>query len=376
MKNCKKNNRYWLAGLIMLVWLDASTGQAPGFETTLHAGAVWRHTPKLTTRTGKLLWGQEVGLRFQTTGRRDWQAWQRYPVFGATLVHFHLGDGSHGDGFGLIPHLSVPVFRVGRFAAFFRLGTGLAWVTRPYDYFDNALQNALGSHWNNITQFRLGGEVRLDDHTRLNVGVALNHFSNGASTLPNYGVNLASGYLGLAWSPQPVREADFLPASASKRAVKRWGGLLQMNFANIEYGVFDGPKYAVWGGSAAGLYHFNRVNRVLLGIDYEFNHAIYEFGLNSAEFDNKDDARRGATRLAVFLADEFLFGHIGIQVQLGRYVGKSLNQYVLRQNYSKLTIRIYLPELFKTTLQPHLGITLKAHSTTAEYISMNAGLAF
>lgn len=376
MKNYKRNRKYWLACCVALLWAVRLSGQILGFEATLHAGAVYRHTPKLTTQTGELLWGQEIGLRFQTTGRRDWHAWQRYPILGAALVHFHLGDGSHGDGFGLLPHLSVPIVRSGWFTAFFRLGTGLAWVTHPYDYFDNPGQNALGSHWNNITQFRIGGEARLSDHFRLNAGVALNHFSNGASTLPNYGINIPSGYLGLAWSPQPVREADFLLAQSDKHPTRRFGGMLQMGFANIEYGAFDGPKYPVWGGSAAGLYHFSRINRALLGIDYEFNKAVYEYGLNSAEFENETTAQKGATRLAIFVADEFLFGSIGVQLQLGHYVGKDLNQYVLRQYYSKLTMRVYFPNLFKTTLQPQAGITLKAHATTAEYISLNAGLAF
>ena len=365
----------FLLVLVVLVYASAS-GQILGFETTLHGGAIWRHTPKLTTQTGELLWGQEIGVRFQTTGRRDWQAWQRYPILGVSLVHFHLGDGSHGDGFGLLPHLSVPIVRSGWFTAFFRLGTGLARVTRPYDYFDNPGQNALGSPWNNITQFRLGGEARLDDHFRLNAGVALNHLSNGASTLPNYGINLASGYVGLAWSPRPVREKEFLPATSANRATRRFGGMLQAGFANIEYGVFDGPKYPVWAGSAAGYYHFNRVNRLLLGVDYEYNKAILEFGLQSGEYESESEAQRAATRLAFFVADEFLFGSIGIQLQMGRYVGKGMNQYVLKQNYSKLTIRAYLPQLFGSTLQPHLGITLKAHATTAEYIAFNAGLVF
>jgi hypothetical protein len=192
--------------ILALLYCPLAGAQIPAIETTLHGGAVWRHTPKLTTRTGELLWAQEIGVRFQTTGRRDWEAWQRYPVLGVSLVHFHLGQYSHGDAYGLLPHLSVPIVRAGWFTAFFRLGTGLAWVTKPYDSFDNPGQNALGSHWNNITQFRLGGEARLDAHFRINAGFALNHFSNGASALPNLGVNLASGYLGLVWSPQPVRE--------------------------------------------------------------------------------------------------------------------------------------------------------------------------
>ena len=92
--------------------------------------------------------------------------------------------------------------------------------------------------------------------------------------------------------------------------------------------------------------------------------------------ENERLARRGATRLAVFISDEFLFGSIGIQLQMGRYVGAGFNRYVFKQNYSKLAIRHYFPALFGTSLQPNIGITLKAHAFTAEYISMNAGVAF
>ena len=115
---------------------------------------------------------------------------------------------------------------------------------------------------------------------------------------------------------------------------------------------------------------------MLLGVDYEFNRAIYTFGLEVAEFENKKEARKGATRLAIFVADEFLFGSIGIQLQMGRYVGREMNRYVLKRNYSKLTMRVYLPEWFGNTLRPQAGITLKAHAATAEYIALNAGCTF
>lgn len=360
--------------ILLVIGRFAATAQPLSLETSLYAGAVWRHTPKLTTQTGETLWGQEIGFRVQTIGRHDWQAWQRYPVWGVSLLHFRLGDGSHGDGWGLLPHLSVPVVRVGAFAAFFRLGTGLAWVSNPYDYFDNPGQNALGGHWNNVTQFRLGAEWRLGDRLCLNTGASLTHFSNGGTNLPNFGINIPAGYAGLAWSPKPIRRTDFLPANSDKRSQRRFGGLLQTALAMLEYGVFDGPKYPVWAGAAAGYFHFNQVNRLHLGVDYEFNRAIYEFGLQSADFGNKAEAKKGATRLAVYVADEFLFGNMGVQLQMGRYVGREISQYVLSRQYSKLTVRAYLPALFTTSLRPHFGITMKAHQTTAEYISLNLGL--
>lgn len=346
------------------------------FEISSHHGAVWRHTPKLTTRSGEALWGQELNLRFQTTGRKDWHQWQRYPAFGVSLLHFRLGEGSHGDGIGLLPNLLVPIARFRRFTTFFRLGTGLARVNKPYDYFKNPGQNAIGSHWNNVTQFRLGGELRFNDHFLLNAGAGLTHFSNGGAALPNYGINLLSGFAGFVWSPKPLRKSGFLPANSTKRADRRFGATVQTGLAIIEYAVYDGPKYPVWLGSAAGYFYFNKVNRLLLGIDYEFNEAVFQYGQHIAVFETESEARKGSTRLAIFIADEFLFGDIGIQVQSGHYLGSNYNRLVFKRNFSKLTMRYYFPRLFKTTVQPHIGISLKAHAFTAEYIAGNTGLAF
>lgn len=367
--------------LVIALWLLALRPEAQplnntvALESTLYYSTLWRHTPKLTIQTGQPVYGQEWGVRLQTRGRRSWHQWQRYPAFGLTLAHFHLGPQAHGDAWGLLPNLSVPVLRAGRWLATFRVGTGLGYVTRPYDYFDNPGENAIGSHWNNFTQFRLGAEARLNPYWRLQTGISLSHFSNGASALPNFGVNLPGGYFSLAWSPKGIREANFAPAPDSKRATRRWGASVSGGLAMIEYSVYDGPRYPVWALSGGLLFHFNKVNRLQAGLDYEYNRAVKVFGLRAGQFRTENAARRGATRLAFSIADEFLFGALGVQVLAGIYAGPAgANQLVSGPWYSKLTTRYYFPPLRRTPLRLHTGISLKAHRTTAEYISLNVGV--
>lgn len=368
--------RYFL-GLLVLGWSCPAGAQKKAtltFETAVHYATLYRHTPKLTIQTGQRVWGQEFSLNFQTLGRQPWQAWQRYPVLGVSLAHFHLGAAAHGDVWGLLPYLNVPVLRRPHWLLYFRVGTGLGYVAHPYDYFNNPNQNALGSHANNITQFRLAAEYRLNAHWRLQAGGAFSHFSNGASALPNYGVNLPAFFTALNWSPRGIRATDFVPAPASRRSGRHWGGLLSGGLALIEYAVIDGPRYPVWSLSAASYYQFNQVNRLLLGAEYEYNQAVYNFGLRTTNFKTQAEARRGATRLALTLADEFLFGPLGVQVQAGYYTGRRINQLVSDRWYSKLTVRYYLPEMLHTRLRCHVGISLKAHRTTAEFIAFNFGL--
>jgi len=363
--------------LLLACWAATLPAQKISLDATIYQGSIWRHSPKLTTQSGERIGGQELGFRFHTTGRRDWQAWQHYPAFGLSLGHFRLGEGSHSDAFALLPHLSIPLFQTGRWAAHFRVGTGLAWVTRPYDWFDNANQNAIGSHWNNITQFRLGTEFRATSHLRFSAGGSMTHFSNGGSALPNFGVNVFSGWAGAAWFLQPLKKEDFQPAKTSKREVlRRFGGQIQGGLALLEIASLDGPKHAVWITSANGYFQINRINRVLLGMDYESNRAIYEWGLHSARFRDEAKARQGSTRLAVFAAEEFLFGDLSIVLQAGKYLGKNINQFVPKASYAKLSARYYFPALLGTEMKTFAGISIKAHKFTAEYISGNVGLSF
>ncbi len=373
----KNNCRLWLCISVLALAAMPAKAQHIALEASCYQGAVWRHTPKLSTRSGEGINGQELGVRFQTMGRRDWQAWQRYPSLGASVAHFQLGKGSHGRAYGLLPWLNVPLAQAGWFKADFRIGTGLAWVSKPYDWWENPQQNAIGSHWNNMTQFRLGAEARLNAHARLLLGGSLTHFSNGGTALPNYGINVLSAWAGAAWSPRPLRTSDFKPATTSRKlSGRRLGAVLQGGFSAVQIATFDGPKYPVWSGSAAVLCRFNKLHRASFGIDFEQNKAIYAWGLHSARFDGEAAARHGASRLAVFLAEEFLFGDLGIQLQAGRYFGAKRNAFVPKQLYSKLAMRWYLPEKIRSPVRPFLGITIKAHAFTAEYIAWNLGFAF
>ena len=249
------------SSLVLLAWSIATMpllAQQISLEAAAYQGSIWRHTPKLTTTSSEGVSGQELGIRFQTLGRRDWQVWQRYPSLGAAITHFRLGEGSHGQAFALLPWLNVPVVRAGWFSANFRIGTGLAWVARPYNWWDNPVQNAIGSHWNNMTQFRVGMEAALNTHAKLILGGSFTHFSNGGSSLPNFGINILSGWLGATWSPRSLRKTAFKAASNSRKlGSKRIGGLIQGGYAAVQIATLDGPKYPIWAGGASILYRFN-----------------------------------------------------------------------------------------------------------------------
>ncbi len=366
---------FGLLGWVHLVGQALSSSGSVAIETSAYRSFLWRHTPRLTIRTGQSIGLYEVGVGWSTQGRRDWEAWRKYPAWGISASYIALGEQAHGAGWALFPHLSIPLWRWERWLIAFRIGTGLGYVVRPYDSFKNPTENAIGSHWNNLTQFRFGFNYRSDKHWRLQAGVSLTHLSNGAAKLPNFGINLPAYFFSASFSPREVIEESFRPAATPNRSERRWGALVGITHARIAYAVVDGPQYALWGASINALFHLDRLNRLSIGLDGEYNPAVAEFGRQTGSFLSARDARRGALRLALTPGAEFLFGPIGIHLQAGFYIGgPRINRYTPGPWYSRLTTRWYLPAIPHTHLRPWVGVALKAHNVNAEMIALQCGV--
>ncbi len=344
-------------------------------EASAYRGFLWKHTPRLTIRTGHSVWGFEIGVLWPTWGKRPWEARRQYPIWGVGGSYIRLGERAHCSALGLLPHLSIPIYRNRRWLTAFRIGTGVGYVTRPYDSFHNPTENAIGSHWNNLTQFRLGLTYRLNKHWRLQVGASLTHLSNGATKLPNFGTNIPAYFFSLNNSPGGILEESFRPKTEAVPMRRRWGLLFGGSAAVVEYAIIDGPKYMIWGGTVTALFHIASLNRLTLSVEGEYNPAVAEFGLQTGGFFNVREAKRGARRAAVAPGAEFLFGPVGIHLQAGWYTGRGrINRYVPAPWYGRLTTRYYLPPLFSLSVRPWAGVALKAHRVNAEMIALQLGL--
>ncbi len=366
--------------LSALCWLLFSSGLTAQtrlqIEYTALRAPIWNHTPRLTIQTGVPRWSQEIALRWQTLGARDWQAWQRYPAWGVAIQHVELGAQAHGRALAILSLLDVRFLQRPRWSLQFRTACGLAWLQHPYHSFRNPGQNALSTHLNIATQFRLGAQARLSPTLQAAVGGVFTHYSNGGVSLPNFGINMPGFFLSVQGNLQPLRPEHFRPAATSPRTTgDRWGVQAQTGFTLAEYNAYDGPRYAIWMGSAAAVYALRRTNRLLLGIDYEYNQAVYAWGLHSTLFRDEQEARLGASRLAVYVADEFRFGALGIQVHTGFYTGRErLNRQTLTPVFNKVNVYRYFTLHAGAGVRAFAGISLKAHKNIAEYIAVTAGM--
>ncbi|MEM8908683.1 MAG: acyloxyacyl hydrolase [Bacteroidota bacterium] len=354
----------------------AQFGKGIGIEPTIHIGRIIKHTPKLNFDIDHVSYGLELNLTSQKYGKKAWHHPLNYPVVGVDLFYYRLGEsGVFGDAIGLFPNVSLRVFQKNRFDLRFQGGLGIAYLTTHYDAIENPENNAIGSHFNNITAAKWQLYYRFTPQIQFHTGVSFTHFSNGASQLPNFGINVLAYAIGFRYTPKVLQTTDFIEHPTTELFLKRWGLDLHLGIGYRENLVPGGPKYPIYIASVQLRYQNHPVHRLMAGLEYEFNRAVYTLGWHTFQFNSESDARQQSSRLALTLGDELLFGNVGFSGQLGFYL--PINSWLLPAFfYTKFGLRYYLPPLGRPKTRFYAGIHIKSHNITAEYFSFGLGATF
>ncbi len=355
----------------------AQMGKGIAIEPTLHLGKIFKHSPKLVFEVPDNSYGFDLNFKNRKYGKKEWHQHFNYPTFGVNLFFYKIGDkDTFGNALGILPTWDIPIFKIKKLDFQIQLGAGIAWLTQHYDPLKNTVNNAIGSNFNNITHFKFHFGYQFNPKWTVKTGFSFTHFSNGASQLPNFGINIPAWSLGLKYIPTPLQTKDFIHHEDDQKTKKRkWGLSAHVDIAYRELSPYNGPRFPVRIASLAGLYKINSVHHFYLGFDYEFNTATYQFGLHTFYFSDKARAKKESRRYAIFIGHELLFGNVGFYGQLGYYL--PTNAYLLPSSiYTKLSLRYYFPEMGIKDLRSYLALHIKAHETVAEYISLGIGIKY
>ena len=360
----------------------AQNSKGFSIEMNSHFGKIIKHTPKLLFTPPPLSTGIEIHVNKQLYGQKEWHQWQRYPSVGASFFYFNLGNKDvFGTAYGICPTLNLKflnskILPKGHVRGYFQIGSGLAYLTTHYDFLTNPTNNAVGSKLNNITHIKIELEKTLSQHWKVQGGLSFTHFSNGSSQTPNYGINIPAANLGLIYCPNPVDSADYIRHNLSSKPNRRLGVSMHTELAFTETSIAGGPRYPVYIASVAGVYHINKVNRLMIGLEYEQNKNIYAFALQSTHAMTRDEAFRQASRYSIYFADELMYGRVSILLQIGIYVAKDKSLFIPDSWYDKLGLRWYFPPIGRPATQFYAGIYLKSHRISAEYLAIGGGAIF
>lgn len=337
-------------------------------------GKIINHSPKILYPIPSQSIGLTTNFVYKTYGKQYWNSWQKYPELGVQFGYLNLGNREIlGNAYSVLPNISLKLGGKEHTQFRFVVGTGVAWLTKKFDYNTNPLQTAIGSHLNNITVLQFNWHTRLSERIKATAGFGLTHFSNGSSSLPNLGINVVTGQVGIQWTPNPVPQNEYIESIVDPKPKHKFGFTTHLGLAFVEQALPGGPKFPIYIASLGGIYKISKAQQLIIGAELEYNLSDYYFLLRSTEAPTEKVARDAATRHLVFIGDEFFFWPFSVLLQAGTYLDSDF-EFNFGRIYTKLSSRYYLPAIHGIDTRFFVGVQLKAHKLAAEYISLGIGM--
>ena len=360
----------------LLLTLSLTAGlyaQQPQVAVLPQYGRILKHTPEFAFEIPDYSYGIGLEWNYQTTGRHAWQHQQGFPMLGATVLYYDLGSEVLGRAVGILPHFTYALFPSGRWRGEVKCGSGVAYLTHPFDALTNPTNNAIGSHLNNITFIALGLHHRVARHHRLGIDGSFTHLSSGAASIPNYGLNIPAAQLTYRYDFKPIARSQYTRYSTFAKPPHRITADVYGALAFRRVLPAGGPRYAVYQLRADVGYQFSPYSRLFGGVEYEYSEAAAAFAAHVNQFGSAAANSDVGHRPAAFVGYEWKLGRwIGMTNYLGYYLRQ--NPYLANaQWYNRLAARVFLPPIGQPRTAFYLEVALKSHLSTADYISLGMG---
>jgi hypothetical protein len=321
---------------------------------------ILNHTSAISHLVASHPTGFELNVQRQATGAAAWHSWYKYPKAGLALVYYDYHNPILGQSYAATVYLSKSFLRTRRQDLSFRLGTGLAWFTNPFDLQTNRKNTIVSSSLNATMQLRLEYDYALTPYLGVLLGVALNHYSNGSTTKPNFGVNLPSVVLGLNYHQQrPAPTLSYLAPSPADVGHNFLLVSTSLGYKQLDIGAHT--KYLVNSVTVAAGRRINRKSNLLVGLEGFYDRSLLEEQKDTTHQGHLVDVKKGSA----FLGHELLFGRLAFATHLGFYI---YNPYKSNSFYYE---RLGLKYQFTDVVFG--AIDLKVHGGVADVIEFKVG---
>ena len=346
---------------VMLSFFYASAQKSDNYQLSFryHYGFIMPHAPSMQQFANAHFPVYELTFTKLTHGEKNWQRAYHNPDLGMSFYTTDFGKNAVlGRGYALFPHISFHYLRKKWLKANFRFGAGLGYIEKPFDRLSNYKNNAIGSHLNSAISVMIETKFRLSAHSNLGIGLAMNHFSNGASKTPNLGVNLATANIAYAYT-FGSRVVNAIDSSESFQKHFEYFAIVCGGFK--ELAPPGGNKYTIITASLNVARVHSVRGRWGIGLDVLNDASIAE------QFKRQDDptSRLAVTQTGMTIGWEVLVGKVSFPLQAGFYLlskyksnGVFYNRYGIRYQFHK--------HLFA-------NVSLKTHFAKADYFEWGLG---
>jgi hypothetical protein len=365
----KQIKRIHFIFLLLLVSTAIKAQYQPGKDFILsgqaHYGFIIAHHNNVAHLVHGHIYGGELNYTFRTDGCKPWQQSHNYPEVGFCAVYLYLANPRElGNLTALYPFINFRLNKPEKKASFkLRLGTGLAYISKPFNRLTNPKNNIIGSHINGFVNIRLHTSITLSNAWILDAGVGLSHASNGAIETPNLGLNIATVNLGMGYTVG--NKTCFYNKDTLSEYERQWhpSVIAVVGFKELETPL--GAMYTVTGIQFNMYQQRNHKNSFGAGIEAAYNEATKKVWIDDS-VNNPSFAQ--IVQVGVKAGYAFNVDRLSLPFEFGVYVFK-------KQDYNGLFFhRIG----FRYMVTKHImaNITLLTHWAKADYFEWGIGYQF
>ncbi len=368
--------------LLLLLTCLSATGisQSLYYEPGLNIGHYTPFSAKHNYIADYHLYGLQVRIGRQTTGEKQWQQEYGYPSYGilvgythhlldSVIYYTHEGNqyGPIGHCFSLAGFVNGPFYRGKRWSFDYDILYGADLWTRHGN-------EMLGSALNFHVSFDIGPTIRLSEQTDLVVRYLYYHSSNGATFLPDNGINSHLLRVGVRIHPQG-REA-FLPKEdlpfekRNQWFVSEGLGWLQ-TYTRVNGQLPDETPYFLGNTLRFGFARqFSPKFRWDVALDFLWTgETRYRHELAGASY-----RFWNSTHLAASADFEILFGRFAFCAGGAYYLyhGSEILPEFYTPHYERVGYKLYLGKDHRM----FIGTFMKIHIPSIDYIEWTYGILF
>lgn len=346
--------------IVFLVFAFSAQAQQRPWDveaTPLWGALLPHHEDMLYMRDGHVK-GGEISITKQTDGTKDWHHRYFFPRWGLSINGYELGSRFMGTGLGGRIFFDLPLTEARK--VFLKISFGAGWIEKPFDLDDNVHNSAIGSQLNAALGFEAHFNLSLGEKWLFRPGIGIHHYSNGAMTMPNSGINLALVRLAFLYqfAPQPLPELS-IPEFEKRKA-------------NIIFGISGGMKeIKPIGGRKYGILNLFGIYQKRISGKSSFGGELgvnYNESLQYANDDADQENPDGRDNFRPYIAGiyQLHFDPLSIRFSLGSYIaprytddGLIFLRYHLVYDLNKFQFFVGLKSHYAKADNGELGIAYK-----------------
>jgi hypothetical protein len=342
------------------IYLLSQENNFLGIEAQYRQGLLIAHRGSMHHLPEAHLYGAEVSIYYQTRGKSEYHKLLNFPKYGVSFLGTTIGNERiMGNLFGAYAFGDFPFVRGKKDELSGTFGAGLCYITRIYDPLKNPKDVAVSTHLNALVDLNLKYRHYFDKNWNVVMGLHLTHASNGASRVPNLGVNMVFASIGLGYQ---FKNIELKTKEVKIDLDKKWKFGLQGIFSFKQEYPIGGKLYPVGNLSFIVTKRFTNLSGIEIYADGFYKTTAFG-SVRRAEMTNWNIMQAG-----MFGGYNLYLNKLRVLVGLGAYV------------YDKFLFdgRFYARLGFKYQVIKHLHVVLglKSHWAKADYVEYGIGYTF